>query len=228
MQYGIVLRKESSKTPLEGAQGHLWFNIEPTRRDETSPKQSSPRSNLFDNRTLPQTRSRSEENGSGDWGKSPSGDFKSHLEARITKASGFLTLPMMLYSALEKVNYPPSSEIVIHLSCTWAPLCRPKDWETLLHLLPELTALKMILIKQEVLVNNKEVPRMRVRLCEKCKSGRKKLIIDTHHRHGKCLDERNFQIPNFVAVYDYEPMKEVDVPSMKKQMAIWEKIRCLF
>lgn len=128
------------------------------------------------------------------------------LNEKIRKyVSLFITSPLTIFNSLQKLNFPPSSEIVIDTQKQSSVFGYPQYWEILLHLLPNLNLLKLIINKENVLLTEeKNLP-----LCENCRLKRKQLIVKTIGSF--CLAGVDYEKPDLIVFTGFNSTDVEDI-----------------
>ncbi|XP_033218437.1 uncharacterized protein LOC117173901 [Belonocnema kinseyi] len=127
------------------------------------------------------------------------------------------TISLTLFSALQTLSDPPSSEIVLHVDAgSFAPLSAiflGNYWEVLLHLLPNTKILKIV-HPEAPRTHKEEIP-----LCKKCRCRKRRLFVEAHLiPYERYLQQPDYQKPNILAYLNVDPPEKYDYVRQ-----IWER-----
>ena len=117
------------------------------------------------------------------------------------------TISLTLFSILQILNEPLSSEIVLHVDVgPWnSPIMIGNYWEVLLHFLPDTKILKIVHIEGTITHKNE------VFLCKKCRSSKRRLLIEANSiPYERYLEQRDYQTPNVIAYLNVDPPEKDD------------------
>ncbi|XP_014215256.1 uncharacterized protein LOC106644318 [Copidosoma floridanum] len=122
-------------------------------------------------------------------------------ELQSAQISEYLTRPLTLLYALEKLEYKTETAMTIHvIGANMIELDGIEIWETLLHWLPSLITLNMVLIGPELNSNRNKI---KCNVCECCIEKDMKLYLETHGVYYKdYVLSDSFVPPDIVVGYN--------------------------
>lgn len=123
-------------------------------------------------------------------------------ELQNARISEYLTRPLTLLRALEKLEYKVDKEMTIHvIGANFLDLDGVEIWEILLHWLPSLTTLNLILIGPEL--NNNSKKKIICNVCQCCDEKNMKLCLEIYGVFYKdyVFDDR-YKKPDIVIGYN--------------------------
>ena len=109
------------------------------------------------------------------------------------RSSEFLSNSLTIFNALQKINHPPAAKILLHVYCKERVCLNDlKCWEILLHLLPNLTDLKVVLFGQA------ETKKLFSDVCFKCSI--KNINIESNQlSYRDYMEQEDYQKPTIIA-----------------------------
>lgn len=140
-------------------------------------------------------------------------------------ASEHMTNALTVLNGLRRLNYPPVSELTLHVGGANLTEECSKSWELILHLLPDLMTLKILIFEDQ------EVVRLDQKLCDECCSRGKKLIVESNSKsrvYIKFMKERDYEKPDVLVVLNPQhPERNEDIlENWKIILDHWKELDC--
>ncbi|XP_033225117.1 uncharacterized protein LOC117178028 [Belonocnema kinseyi] len=127
--------------------------------------------------------------------------LKLYKELKI-HISYYLSAPLSIFSAIQKMNLEIGSALVLHLIDSPLSLNDSKPWEILLHLLPKIQNLKIVLVNSEFRPGCTSKT-TEIALCKDCKFRNKTLVVDVNvSTYGDYKNYRYYQQPDILVNFD--------------------------
>ena len=133
--------------------------------------------------------------------------FKKVVDSRRKKSrpeywnmfiSEYFSRPLTLFSAMKKINFVPTSDLVVHvLGANYLELTDASAWEIILHWIPNIQRLKIVLIGPE-LPNERLYPE----LCACCNGKKKSITVEVHEAYYHNYMKKGYSKPNLVIGYN--------------------------
>lgn len=141
--------------------------------------------------------------------------LKKEAEELKLGISDYLTFPLTLFNALKKLKLSLKSEVEIHVRLEALQLDRMEAWEILMHLLPDVTDLKIVFFEHSVKFH------LLLPMCEMCRSkGKIFEMLSTRYEYSEFLKQRGVQKANLVGVFNVNPPSEDD----NMHRGVWETL----
>ena len=123
------------------------------------------------------------------------------MDIQTAHISEYLTRPLTLLHAMERLEYSTGSEMTIHIiGANMIELDGVEIWETLLHWLPSLSTLNIVLVGPELESNNEKVEGS---ICDCCNDKNMKLNLETHGLlYKEYINSDSFIKPDIIAGYN--------------------------
>jgi splicing suppressor protein 51 len=120
---------------------------------------------------------------------------------QISRISEYLTRPLTLLYAVEKLEFSVHSVLTIHIiGANVIELDGVEIWEILLHWLPSLTRLNIVLISPEM---NEKSNKLNYNICDNCKKKGMKFYMETHGMLYKQYVSSNYFVkPDIIVGYN--------------------------
>lgn len=112
--------------------------------------------------------------------------------------SEYFSRPLTLISVMEKINFVPTSDLVVHvLGANYLELSDVSSWELILHWIPKVERLKIVLIGPEL-----PKDKLKPELCTRCSSKKKCLTVEVHDAFYHNYMAKGYSKPNLVIGYN--------------------------
>ncbi|XP_033216308.1 uncharacterized protein LOC117172462 [Belonocnema kinseyi] len=112
--------------------------------------------------------------------------------------SEYFSRPLTLLSAMEKIKFTPSTDLVVHvLGANYLELSDVSSWELILHWIPKVERLKIVLIGPEL---PKEISKPE--MCACCSSRKKSVTVEVHEDLYHHYIAKGYSKPHLVIGYN--------------------------
>lgn len=129
----------------------------------------------------------------------------------------FISPSLTILSAMQKLNYVPSSTLTIDVQTRAELNNYPQHWEILLHFLPNVKYLKIGLDRESVITIEQDV-----RLCEKCTRQKRKLITVTKSNS----ESEDYETPDLAVLMNIKAREDDSDVTWEILTAFWSAFNC--